>query len=115
MRGENGKHVLRGVLAGAGAGLAASWVMNVFMAGPGQKLHEAVESQEEKLQMRLAQMEQKENGEPKEDATMKTADALVAVATGGRHLSMEGKRKGGPVVHYGFGALMGGIYGGLAE
>jgi len=60
-------------------------------------------------------MEQQQNGEPKQDATMKAADALVATATGGRHLSMEEKQKGGPVVHYAFGALMGGLYGGLAE
>lgn len=112
------KHVVRGILAGAGAGLAASWVMNVFMAGPGQKLQQSLRTEEEKLEERLQQMEeQKPDGhaEPKEDATMKAADALVATATGGRHLSMEEKQKAGPVVHYGFGALMGGLYGGLAE
>ena len=32
------KSVVRGVLAGMAGGLAAAWVMNVFMAGPGQKL-----------------------------------------------------------------------------
>lgn len=109
------KHVVRGVLAGVGAGLAASWVMNVFMAGPGQKLHESLESDEEKRREQIQQRQQEASGEPKEDATMNAADALVKVATGGRHLSMEGRQKGGPVVHYGFGALVGGLYGGLAE
>ncbi|MGC2638029.1 MAG: DUF1440 domain-containing protein [Acidobacteriaceae bacterium] len=115
MSEENGKHVLRGILAGAGAGLAASWVMNVFMAGPGQKLHEALESEDEKANERVQELQRKQRGEPKEDATMKAADALVATATGGQHLSMEGRQKGGPIVHYGFGALVGGLYGGLAE
>lgn len=115
MSEEENKHVLRGILAGAGAGLAASWVMNVFMAGPGEQLRESLQTEEEKRQEQQQQQQQEQSGEPKEDATMKTADALVAGATGGRHLSMEEKQKGGPVVHYGFGALMGGLYGGLAE
>jgi putative membrane protein len=67
------KSVVRGILAGMAGGLAAAWVMNQFMAGPGQKL-------------------------PGEDETMKAA-------TG----------EGGPIVHYAFGALTGGVYGGLAE
>lgn len=115
MSGENGKHVLRGILAGAGAGLAASWVMNVFMAGPGQKLHESLQSGEEKANERVQELQREQRGEAKEDATMKVADAVVATATGGRHLSMEKKQKSGPIVHYGFGAVMGALYGGLAE
>lgn len=109
------RHVLRGILAGAGAGLAASWVMNTFMAGPGQKLHQSLQSAEERANERVQQMQQEQSGQPQQDATMKTADALVATASGGRHLSMEEQEKAAPVVHYGFGALMGGLYGGLAE
>lgn len=115
MSEENGRHLTRGMVAGVGAGLAASWLMNVFMAGPGQKLKEAVQSEDEKTRERAQQRQQEASGEPKEDATMKAADAIVATATGGQHLSLEGKQKGGPVVHYAFGALMGGLYGGLAE
>jgi putative membrane protein len=109
------KHLLRGILAGAGAGLAASWVMNAFMAGPGEKLHRAVQTDADKVQERLQMVEQDASGEPPQDATMRAADAIVAAATGGRHLSIDQKQKGGPVVHYAFGAVMGGIYGGLAE
>jgi len=113
----NGRHVLRGMLAGAGAGLAASWVMNVFAAGPGRKLQESLRSGEDRLRDHLQQMDEQEYGGTKleQDATMKAADALVSAATGGRHLSMEERQKAGPVVHYGFGALVGGLYGGLAE
>lgn len=116
MGAGNGRHhLMSGLVAGAGAGLAASWLMNVFMAGPGEKLKEAMQSQDEKTHEHLKQLRREARGEPKEDATMKAADKIVAAGTGGQHLSMEGKQKGGPVVHYVFGALMGGIYGGLAE
>jgi putative membrane protein len=107
------RHVVRGVLAGVAGGLVASWVMNQFMAGPGKTLTEVVLTPQEKAQQQ-AEAEQKERtGEP--DATMKAADAIVNLATGGEHLSYEGKETGGPIVHYAFGAVMGGIYGGLAE
>ena len=99
------KSVVRGILAGMAGGLAAAWVMNVFMAGPGQKLQQAVQSDEENREP---------SSEPKEDATMKAADAIVHAATGD-HLSRAEKENGGPIVHYAFGALTGGLYGGLAE
>jgi putative membrane protein len=103
------RHLVRGVLAGLVGGLVASWVMNEFMAGPGQKLQQAVQNDDENERQAI------QSDEPKEDATMKAADAIVDVATGGEHLSWENKQKSGPVVHYAFGTLMGGIYGGLAE
>ncbi|HEY4045637.1 MAG TPA: DUF1440 domain-containing protein [Acidobacteriaceae bacterium] len=103
------RSLLRGIVAGVAGGLAASWVMNEFMVGPGQKLQKAAQSPEE------TQQQQAHAEEPKEDATMKAADRLVNTVSGGRHLSWEEKKKAGPVVHYAFGALMGGIYGGLAE
>lgn len=103
----------RGIVAGIAGGLVAAWVMNQFMAGPGQKLVHAVQSDEENFMQDIAACVPE--SEPKEDATMKTADAIVHAATGGRHLSWEQKQKAGPVVHYAFGALMGGLYGGAAE
>ena len=96
-----------GIAAGIVGGLLASWVMNEFMAGPGAKLSEAVESEADKARLQA--------GSDGEDATMKAADALTAVVTGGRHLTHEERAAEGPVVHYVFGALMGGVYGGLAE
>jgi putative membrane protein len=115
MSEQKNHHLIRGMLAGAGAGLAASWAMNVFMAGPGAELHKALETEEEQRQERIQEQRRQERREPKIDATMKAADALSAAATGGHHLSMKGKEKGGPIIHYGFGALMGALYGGLAE
>ena len=59
-----------------------------------------------------------EQSEADEDASMlvrfspdKVADRLAR--TIGKQLTTEQKRKAGPVVHYAFGALMGGIYGSL--
>lgn len=107
MSGHNGKHVLRGTMAGVAGGLFASWLMNEFMEGPGKKLGESLEDGGAK------QKPQKSSDD--EDATMKAADAVVEFTTGGRHLSREGREKGGPIVHYSYGALVGGLYGALTE
>ena len=102
------RHVLRGMAAGIAGGLVASWVMNEFIAGPGKKLQEEVQSTNGNRQQNQGESQD-------QDATMKAADLIVSTATGGQHLSLEQQEKVGPVVHYGFGALMGGLYGALAE
>jgi uncharacterized membrane protein YagU involved in acid resistance len=101
------KHIIRGALAGIAGGLAASWVMNEFSTTLGKKLSAAVETPAEQQQLEL-----QSDGE---DATMKTADKIAATATGGRHLTHQQRETGGPIIHYTFGALMGGLYGVLAE
>jgi uncharacterized membrane protein YagU involved in acid resistance len=47
------------------------------------------------------------------DPTAKVADKIVGIA--GHELSPEGKKKGGMVVHYAFGTLMGALYGTALE
>ena len=101
------KHPVRGIVAGIAGGLVASWVMNQWSAGPGTALSERLETPEEKQQLAA--------GSDGEDATMKTADAIVAFAEDGKRLTQGESAKAGPIVHYTFGALMGGLYGGLAE
>lgn len=101
------KHIMRGVVAGIAGGLVASWVMNQFIAGPGMKLQRAAQSPFENV-------EQKEHKDDP-DSTMKVADAVASVATGGQHLTLQQQKSAGPLVHYAFGALMGGLYGGAAE
>jgi putative membrane protein len=115
MRRARRKRLVRGTLAGIAGGFAASWVMNVFMSKVGGKLTESLMSDEDRLQQRLQQEEQRDQQEPKEDATMKAAEGIVHTVTGGRHLSHEERKQAGPVVHYVFGALAGGLYGALAE
>ena len=107
------RNVWRGMAAGIAGGLVASWVMNEFMSGPGEKLQQSVES----TNGHRPQGRQQSQGENQDqDATMKTADPLlVSTVTGGRHLSLEQQKKMAPAVHYGFGGIMGGLYGALAE
>jgi putative membrane protein len=102
------KSVVRGILAGVAGGLAATWVMNQFLAGPGQKPQHAVQTDEENREP------QAHSSEPREDATMKAAGAIVHTTTG-NHLSRPEEENGDPIVHYAFGALAGGFYGALAE
>ena len=101
------KHAVRGVLAGVAGGLVASWVMNQWSTGPGAALSKELETPEEQKQL--------SEGSDGEDATMKAADKITAAAKGGQHLTHEQRATGGPIVHYTFGALMGGLYGGLSE
>lgn len=114
---ENGRSIGAGVIAGAIGGLAASWVMNVFMEAAGPKIQQAASRLDGSAKQPKQPRPQNEAGheEPNEDATMKTADAVVRTVTGGRHLTLEQKQKGGPIVHYAFGALMGAVYGLTAE
>ena len=71
------RHLIRGILAGVAGGLAASWVMNQFIAGPGKTIQKAVQSDEQNQQEEQQQARDKEQGEVKEDATMKAADGIV--------------------------------------
>jgi putative membrane protein len=104
-------HLARGIVAGIVGGLVASWVMNEFMENLGPQLQKAVEKRETSGKPQ----QQPQDGDKPDDATMKTADAVISTLTGGRHLSHEEKEKGGPIVHYAFGALMGAVYGAIAE
>ncbi len=101
------KHPVRGVLAGVAGGLLAGWLMNVWSEGPGAALAKELETPEEQKQL-AAQSDG-------EDATMKTADAVAKTFGSGRHLTHEQRAQGGPIVHYSYSALVGGLYGGLAE
>lgn len=96
-------HPLRGLAAGAAGGLLAAWIMNGFQAA-WSKAAEAIEEPRKQA---------KGQGEA-EDATMKAADRL-ARATLRRGLSKAEKQKAGPLIHYAFGAAIGGAYGVLSE
>jgi putative membrane protein len=103
---HNGNHrVMKGVIAGAAGGLAASWIMNQFQAG-WSKARTKMENERQR-QSHQSQA----NGE---DATMKAA-GKIAHALLHRELSRDEKKKLGPVVHYAFGAGMGAVYGAVAE
>jgi uncharacterized membrane protein YeaQ/YmgE (transglycosylase-associated protein family) len=86
--------ILRNVMAGALGGVAGAALM-----GP---IHMAV--------ARLAEPKHSKG----EDATEKVAKA-VAKQIAGRRLSHSGRKKGGQIVHFAFGAGVGALYGLLAE
>jgi putative membrane protein len=106
------KNLIRGVLAGVAGGLAASWLMNEFMAAPGSRLRRPVRSEEER---RSGNTHANDVKDAKEDTTTKTADTIVERTNGGQPLSLQEKQKAGPVIPYAVGAVIGGVYGGLAE
>ncbi|MFP4144070.1 MAG: DUF1440 domain-containing protein [Phycisphaeraceae bacterium] len=96
--------VARGVLAGAVAGLVGSWTMN--------QLHTAMSKLS---QSDVGEQEQSEQQEDKpEPATVKAARKIVEDGLG-HPMSDREKKIAGPVMHYGFGAAVGALYGGLAE
>lgn len=94
----------KAVLAGLVGGLIGSFAMNQF---------QNVWSRVSKALRKDSGEEQKQGEQQSEDATMKAAGKIAEV--GGQQLSHEQKARLGPVVHYAFGTLQGGIYGAVTE
>jgi hypothetical protein len=92
--------VWKGAVAGAVAGLAGAWAMNLFQSGLTKLTSESDGGGQEE--------------QTGDDATMKTADA-ISERVAGRSLTHREKQVGGPVVHYAFGAAMGALYGAAVE
>jgi uncharacterized membrane protein YagU involved in acid resistance len=110
--------VLRGIVTGAAAGIAATLIMDQFLklTSAGQK---AVEKK-----MKLAQGEspwkiaheqvQQEQQAAEQEGSTEIVARKIAEATG-KTLDKEKKQKAGQAVHYTFGTLMGVVYGVSAE
>jgi putative membrane protein len=103
---------LRGLLAGAAAGLFAAWTMNQFQT-LWSKAAEKIQNRDRSNQQDEHQ-QQAQSSEDSEDATMKAAGKLATILLG-RELTHEEKEKAGPFVHYAFGAFSGAIYGLISE
>jgi uncharacterized membrane protein YagU involved in acid resistance len=110
--------VLRGIITGAAAGIAATLIMDQFL-----KLTSAGQKSVEK-QMKLAegqspweiaheQTQQEQQAAQQEGSTEKVA-RKIAEATG-KTLDKDKKKTAGQAVHYTFGTLMGIVYGVSAE
>ncbi|MBA3916872.1 MAG: DUF1440 domain-containing protein [Acidobacteriales bacterium] len=98
---------LKGVAAGMIGGLAASLVMNLFQSG--------VQAATDKLDpMAEAKESQAQGLQTDEDATMKMA-GRISENLFDHPLDRDQRAKLGPVVHYTFGAVMGGLYGLTSE
>jgi uncharacterized membrane protein YagU involved in acid resistance len=92
------KDAIKGMVAGLAGGLVASWTMNQFQA----------------LISRASDGPPQQSGGDDEDATNRLAQAIAA-KTIDRRLSKQEVEVAGPVVHYAYGTLMGGVYGAAAE
>ncbi len=92
--------VVRGALAGALAGLAASYVMEQAQAA-WSKAQEAADSDDP-------------GGSEETPATIKAADRVSEAVTG-RPVAPDKRDAAGDVVHYTTGAGIGAVYGALAE
>ncbi|HEX8890797.1 MAG TPA: DUF1440 domain-containing protein [Pyrinomonadaceae bacterium] len=125
MAKQNGKRepdVLKGALAGFISGLVASWTMNQFQAALSrimegvEKPHGAQSLKPEGGEEGIREMrrEPQADEEEQEDATEKLAEA-ISENIFNRHLKKDEKETAGAVVHYAFGAAMGGVYGIAAE
>lgn len=99
-----GKQVWKGLAAGAVGGLAASFAMNQFQALWSTAAKSIAEAKGES---------QQKDGES-EPSTVKTAQAIARYVCG-RELEESEKKPAGSAVHYGFGMLVGALYGTLAQ
>lgn len=102
-------NVLKGLVAGLIGGLIASWTMNRFQ-DVWVKLADLQEGFDEGSK---ATPESNDN-EEQDDTTVRTASA-ISEGLFDHKLTETEKRIAGPAVHYGLGAGVGGLYGGVAE
>src|SRR5512147_432879 len=102
------RNITTGAWAGAIGGLTGAWTMNQY-AAVSQKVQEAW-----KKSAHQPEKDHPQSNSDQDDATMKVADRITSFFTH-RSLTRGQKKKGGPIVHYAFGILLGGLYGALAE
>ncbi len=109
------RNLWKGLAAGVAAGFVASWTMNQFQA-LWSKLAEGFEKPHGAQSMQQGSPSQPPNRNDEEDdnATEKLASAISETVFD-RELTESEKEKAGAVVHYGFGASTGAIYGAAAE
>jgi hypothetical protein len=105
---EPGPDLLKGVIAGAAAGLVATAVMTLAQTGMSKLEQRAKPRRPGRSEGPGA------GGEDDDPATVKAASA-VSEKVLGHELTEREKPIAGNLVHYGFGTTMGGVYGGLAE
>ena len=114
----NRPSIVRGIVTGVTAGIAATLIMDQFLklTSAGQKAAE----KQIKLAQGASQWEiaheqvQKEQESAAQEGSTEIVARKIAEATG-KQLTLEDKKKAGQAVHYAFGTLMGIVYGVSAE
>ena len=98
---------LKGVLAGMIGGFVGSWTMNQFSSGVGQL--------EKKWQASEGNGQPGKSDSNADEAATTLLAQRISQAVRGRKLTDNEKKTAEPIVHYGFGTLVGGLYGFLNE
>lgn len=109
--------IAKGALIGAAAGLFAGWAMVRFQklwAFSQEELSEGQNPSETPKHRQAAEQEGQQQQADSDDTTTKLANKIGQAALD-RDLTDREKEIVGPAVHYSFAALVGAIYGGLAE
>ena len=110
--------VLRGLVAGALAGCAASWVMNEFQmmrsSGAQGSNGNSEPGEQREPQERKEKLARQQESNLEENATVKTA-AVISRNLFEHELTSQEKKIAGPIVHYAYGSMIGALYGGLCE
>lgn len=104
---RHSRNVLKGLAAGAVAGLAASWAMNQY-----QKAWSAASSALANSTNGKSDKASEHSGE--QDPTITIADKISRTVRG-RSLRKREQKKAGTLVHYAFGSVVGGLYGATVE
>ncbi len=114
--GRDRDSIAKGALIGAAAGLFAGWTMVQFQKlwAFGQEEMNRRQTDSETPKHRQAAQPEQQQKKDSDDATQKLANK-ISQATLDRELTKREKDVAGPAIHYGFAALVGAIYGGLAE
>lgn len=111
-------HVIRGMAAGLLAGCAAAWAMNQFQQvrahNPPQPRNDSGEEPRSHGGEAGSQQHLHQSEDLDENATVKTAKRISRKLFE-HELTRNEKQIAGPVVHYGYGSLVGALYGGLSE
>jgi len=109
MRKCSNHRFLKGAIAGMIGGFAGSWAMNQFSSGVS-----TVQQAWKKTDRRSPSQNNSQSSNSDEAATTLLAER-ISQAVLGRDLTDGEKKIAEPLVHYGFGAAVGSLYGVLAE
>lgn len=116
-------NLAKGILAGAAAGVVATAAMSLFQAAQSKGseiIKKTRERQKGTSSLRASRETREQNSSSKQSqeepqpATVKAAQKVVHAVTG-KDLQEADRAKGGSIVHYSFGTLMGALYGAVSE
>jgi putative membrane protein len=105
--------VARGTVAGFMGGIIASWVMNQYQAVESRPVN-VRKHEKEMAATRPGKSESKKSKSDNGDPTVKVAQ-MVSRKLIHHELTPAEKKIAGPTVHFGYGAAVGALYGGLSE